>query len=295
MTFKKYYALALMVIAAPAFADVSYLSCDLQTVYHRPAQHNTEFTHSENRYTKIFKVDSSAKMVSLYSDRANSFTPICSGKNAACKTSWNGMDISIDARGGADDPVLPHLDFRRAFTLSNGGKTAQLVIADFGPSPNKDMVGTRANMYWSYDGACAATTEPKGRAQRPPPGVQNPKYEKPTSPAKAIGKAEQDKVMEGYYGTTMWGYSGGGHWFRMWFLDRNGLAYTSDDQDMTGEGKPRQWYFGKDSAGYRICGEPIPAEGRDGCYPLPVRKVGDWWIQHDMDGDAEFQLVPGRQ
>jgi hypothetical protein len=282
-------------LATPALAEVSYLRCEVQTAYHRPAQHNSEFMHVENRYTKVFKLDEAVKMVSLYNERSNAYTPICSGSNQACKSSWNGQDISIDARGGADNPVPPYLDFRRAFKLSNGGKTVQLVIADYGPSATRDVQGGRANMYWTYDGACQPTAEPKGRAMRPPQGVGNPKYEKPTSPAKAVSKAEADQVMAGYYGNTMWGFSGGGHWFRMWFLDRNGLAYTSDDQDMTGEGKPRQWYIGKDSAGFRMCGEPIPAAGREGCYPLPVRTVGEWWVQHDMDGDAEFQLVPGRQ
>jgi hypothetical protein len=286
-------ATLLSLTAVQAQAAVSYLKCDVQTVLHRPAPHNTDITHVENRYTKYFKLDDQARMVSLFNERRNTYTPVCSEKNQACQKSWNGQDISLDARGAADDPLPPYLDFRRAFKLSNGGKTVNFIIADYGQSADG-----KANMYWSYDGSCAASDEPKAMARGPgvgAPNIQNPKYEKPTSPALPISKAEQDKILAGYYGSTMWGFSGGGHWFRMWFLDRNGLAYTSDDQDMSSEHEPHQWYFGKDSTGYRICRDPIPAAGREGCYPLLIKKVGDAWVEHDMDGDADFRLDAGRQ
>jgi len=73
------------------------------------------------------------------------------------------------------------------------------------------------------------------------------------------------------------------------------VAFTGDDEDMSSEGKIRQWYFGKDSVGYRICSRPIPPEGESGCYPFLVHKPGDSWVEHDMDGDAQFSLLPGRE
>lgn len=287
-------ALAATAFASSAMAEISYLKCEMQTTFRKPYVHDTEWVHTENKYTKYFKIDSAAKMVSAYNRRSNAYTAMCSDKNASCAKDWkSGTAFSIDGTKATDSPVTPYLDFRRSFALN--GNQGRFVIADYGQAQNG-----KPNMSWTYEGPCEKSEEPKAMprmgpgagASRPP---ENPKYEKPTAPAQPVSKEEADKALAGYYGNTMTGYSGGGHWFHMWFLDKNGLAYTSDDEDMSSEGKPRQWYVGKDSTGYRLCGEPIPAEGKSGCYPLPVRKVGEAWVQHDMDGDAYFSLLPGRQ
>ena len=278
--------------ALPAAAEVSYLSCDVGTTFYRPAANNTDWVHREGDYTKIFKVDGDAKMVSLYNRREGSFTPTCSATNKACAINWNGANIAIDGSIAADNPVAPFLDFRRSVQLE--GNRVRYQIDDFG------FTG-KSNMRWVFEGSCKNTDAPAPVARRgggpggPPggPASRNPLYVD-AGLALAVDKAEADKALAGYFGNTMWGYSGGKHWFHMWFLDGS-TAYTGDDEDITSEGKPHAWYVGKDSAGYRLCGQPIPATGANGCYPLPVRKLGEAWVQHDMDGDAQFSLLPGRQ
>ncbi|MFT3904925.1 MAG: hypothetical protein QM718_01285 [Steroidobacteraceae bacterium] len=284
-------------LAAPAFADVSYLKCEVQVTFRKPYVKDTVWEHKENKYTKYYKLDSTARMVYSYDNRKDSYKPVCSAANKACAVQWNAGGISIDGTKAADDPSPPSIDFRRSVQLSADNKRVSYVIADFGDPAQKGRMGVS----WTYDGDCATTEQPARNpryangpgagASRPP---ENPNYDKAAAPAKAVSKEEADKALAGYYGNTMTGFSGGGHWFHMWFLE-GAQAYTGDDEDITSEGKARSWYVGKDSTGYRLCGEPIPAEGRSGCYPLPVRKVGESWVQHDMDGDAYFSLLPGRQ
>ncbi|MGC3981275.1 MAG: hypothetical protein QM808_08460 [Steroidobacteraceae bacterium] len=299
-----YAGLGSVLLMGLAQAEESYLSCDVATTFHRPAPNNTEWTHRENDYTKIFKLDSTAKTVGLYNRRSGEFAPICSSKNSACAVSWNGNNISIDGSKAPDSPVPPYLDFRRSFELK--GNQVKYVMYDFGNSGKNTLSSNipagQANMSWWYEGSCKATQAPApvvrnaggmGAGGAPGPQSRNPNYVD-AGMALPVSQEEADKALAGYYGNTMWGYSGGKHWFHMWFLEGS-LAFTGDDEDMTGMAKPNQWYVGKDSSGYRLCGMPIPATGASGCYPLPVRKLGESWVQHDMDGDAYFSLLPGRQ
>jgi hypothetical protein len=280
-------------LAMPTLAEVSYLKCEVQTTFRKAYVHDTEWVHAENQYTKYFKLDSEAQMVSHYDWRNDQYQPMCSAGNKACVKNWQAGNISVDGSKAADSPVAPHLDFRRSIAISDNLKKVSYVISDFGQNKTR-----KPNMSWTFAGSCVASAAPtpvkrgSGAGSARPP--ENPKYEKPTGPAQAVSEAEADKALAGYYGNTMTGYSGGGHWFHMWFLDKN-LTYTSDDEDITAEGKPRRWYVGKDSTGYRLCPAPIPKEGTANCYPLPVRKVGESWVQQDMDGAAYFTLVPGRQ
>jgi hypothetical protein len=286
-------ALLAALLAMPVVAATSYLKCDVQTTFRKAHVHDTEWVHAENGYTKYFRLDPDAQMVSHYDWRNNAWQPICSANNAACVKSWKDGDIQLDGSRAPDSPVAPYLDFRRTVRLSNDLKKIRYVIADYGLT-----TGTKPNMSWSFDGDCqtadaptAVRRSPGAGSARPP---ENPRFEMPIGPALAVSAAEADQALAGYYGNTMTGFSGGKHWFHMWFLDKN-LAYTSDDEDITAEGRPRHWYVGKDSTGYRLCPAPIPAIGSANCYPLPVRKVGESWVQHDMDGDAYFTLLPGRQ
>lgn len=294
--------LATSVMTGVARGEERYLSCEVQTTFHRPAPNNTEWTHRENDYTKIFKLDSTARSVGIYSRRSGEFTPICHASNKSCSISWNGNAISIDASKAPDNPVPPYLDFRRSFELSNN--RIKYVMYDFGNNGKNTLSSNtpagQANMRWVYEGSCKDTTKPvpvvRGAGGMPAGGgplTRNPNYVD-AGPAMAVSQEEADQALAGYYGNTMWGYSGGKHWFHMWFLEGS-LAFTGDDEDMTGMAAPNQWYVGKDSSGYRLCGRPIPAAGASGCYPLPVRKLGESWVQHDMDGDAYFSLLPGRQ
>jgi hypothetical protein len=287
-------ALTLLLASTPSWSQISYLRCEVQTTFHKPSLHGTEWLHAENHYIKYFRLDAARQMVAVYDWRPDVYKPICSDTNAACVRHWDATGIHLDARAAADSPVAPFLDFRRAIDLSDQLRHVQFVIADYG-----DAARGAGPMSWNYEGSC----QPSAPPVRPLPGrggpgatraPTNPKYEQPTGPALAVSTEEADQALAGYYGNTMWGFSGGGHWFHMWFLDGS-LAYTSDDEDISSEGTPRRWYVGKDSTGYRLCGEPIPATGKSGCYPLPQHRVGDSWVQHDMDGDAQFSLLPGRQ
>lgn len=277
-----------------ASAAVSYYACDMQVTFRKPYANNTDWVHVENRYTKYLKLDDAAKMAYLFNDRNGGYAPICSSRNRACAVSWQRESIHIDGTRSADDPLPPYLDFRRSLTLNLGGRPSQLVIADFG-----DGKLGKPYMTWSYDGVCRPTnTAPEPMKlpgfDGPPPPPSNPNYKVPTQPAMAMSDAERDRVLANYSGNTLTGFSGGGHWFHMWFFDK-GLAYSGDDYDMTSEGAPRQWYVGKDATGYRLCPQPIPPEGRANCYPLLIKQIGESWVEHDMDGDAQFTLLKGRQ
>jgi hypothetical protein len=277
-------------LSTVAAAEPAYLSCTMQTVFHKPYVNHSEWVHVENIYTKYFRIDSRARMVSVLNERSGALVPICAPQHTSCVNEWSAQGIQIDATSSPDDPAPPYLDFRRSLSLNSDRSKGRLIIADYGQSANG-----RANMYWSYEGACQSVTHlPKPIG---PPNLQqprNPAYQD-GGLAKPLSELEQDRLLAGYYGNTMTGFSGGGHWFHMWFLDRHGLAYTSDDQDISGEGKVHQWYFGRDALGYRICAKRIPPEGRADCYPLLPRQPGDTFVEHDMDGDAQFTIMRGRQ
>lgn len=283
--------------STPAFADVRFLKCDVQVTFHRPTYQNTEWVHVENRYTKFLRIDTEAKMVSIYDDRKNVYKPICSANNTACMNEWNDQSVStgavnIDGMQAADDPLPPYLDFRRSLSLRDHFSQVHFTIADYGQSKSG-----AANMSWEYNGPCSVSDAPVPRGGEGAGAVrknENPHYDMPTGPAMPVSDAERDRVLAGYDGNTMWGFSGGGSWLHMWFFGK-GLAYTSDGYDISSETTTRQWYVGKDSTGYRMCSKPIPAAGLMGCYPLPARKLGDSWVQHDMDGDAQFTILAGRQ
>lgn len=272
-----------------AAAEVRYLSCEVQTTFHKPAPNGTEWTHRENEYRKILRIDATRREVAVHNGRSGEFVPVCSDDRGRCQIQWRGGLIHIDgSRVGSEVPA--NLDFRRTLTLH--GNELTYTIADFGRS------GV-ANMSWSYQGTCAPTPRPAaapdlsrgatGAAAR----VLNPAYVD-AGPAFAVSAAEAGRALAGYLGNTLWGLGGGKHWFHMWFLD-GATTYSGDDEDITSEGKPRTWFVGQDGTGYRLCAEPIPAEGEKGCYPLPQHQVGDSWVQHDMLGDAYFSLLPGRQ
>ncbi len=170
---------------------------------------------------------------------------------------------------------------------------------DWGQSPDGN-----ANMTWTYNGPCTPSGAPSMAPFSPPGGRKmNPLCQKASGPAQPVSRAEAAQVLAGYVGNTMTGYSGGGHWFHMWILKGDPLiGYTSDDEDISGKGKTRTWWVGKDNIGYRMCptvdianntGQKIVL--RINCYPLLIKKVGDSWVEHDMDGDAYFTVLPGRQ
>lgn len=285
------FAASIAALSATANAGVSYYACDVQVTFDKRAPRNTVWEHRENRYTKYLRLDSDAQMVSLYDNRGNVYKPICSADNHSCKKNWQKDSIQLDGTGAADAPT-PFLDFRRLLSLTDSNRKVHLVIADYGQSTDG-----QPNMSWNYDGTCKVSEEPKPRAgngpKAPPPSAKNPNYQV-AEPAKAVSDAESAAALAGYEGNTMWGFSGGGHWFHMWFFP-DGVSYAGDDEDITSEGRAAKVYVGKDSTGYRMCRVPIPAEGMANCYPLPPHKVGDTWVQHDMDGDTAFSLLPGRQ
>jgi hypothetical protein len=282
---------------AQALAQTSYISCQVQTVFHKPGVHGSEWTHVENQYTKIFQIDAAAKMVAVWNNRSLKWTPICAPGNSACQVSWGADGIGIDATKAPDSPLPPYLDFRRKISLNAANTQVDFTIADYGG------VNADAPISWNYTGQCQPATAPSTAPYAPPGGFKsNPLYQKATGPAQPVSQAEAAKVLAGYIGNSMTGYSGGGHWFHMWFLKESPVvAYTSDDYDISSEGKPRQWWIGKDSTGYRIC-PAVDVANNTGmkmqpgvnCYPLLVKKVGDTWVEHDMDGDAYFSLLPGR-
>jgi hypothetical protein len=285
-------AAILAMASAGTHAAVSYYACDMQVTFRKPYVHGTDWVHSENRYNKYLKVDDGAKMVYLFNDRNGGYAPICSPTNRACESNWQQHAIKIDGTKAPDNPQPPYLDFRRSLQLDETGGPSHLVIADFG-----DNARSAPYMSWNYDGPCKlADKAPQRRAPMGagPPAPRNPNYEVSQQPAMAVSDAERDRVLADYYGNSMTGYSGGGHWFHMWFWN-NGLAYAGDDYDMTSEGSPALIYIGKDTTGYRMCRQPIPAEGERNCYPVLVKQVGEGWTEHDMDGDALFMLLRGRQ
>jgi len=294
--------LATVSFATCAAAQTSYVSCAVQTTFRKPYTHGTDWVHVENKYTKIFKIDADAKMVSFWDNRNLIWKPICGAGNSACAVNWSADGISIDGTKAPNLPLPAYLDFRRSIELSPGNTHVTMLQGDYYQSADGSP-----DTSWTYDGDCVPTsapsTKPRAQGARRP---MNPLYQKATGPAKPISPAEAAMVLAGYIGNTMTGYSGGGHWFHDWFVQASGnqvVSYTSDDEDISGEGKTRSWWVGKDSTGYRLCPNVDVARDVGGakmvpgvnCYPLLIKKVGDTWVEHDMDGDAYFTMLPGRQ
>ena len=290
--------LATASLAAAAAAQTSFISCAVQTTFRKPYTHGTDWVHVENKYTKIFKIDPAAKMVSFWDNRNLIWKPICGAGNTACAVDWSNDGIAIDGTKAPNLPTPVYLDFRRSIVLSAGNSHVSMVQGDYYQSTGGP------NTTWTYDGDCTPSSAPSLKPFSPPGGRKmNPLYQKASGPAKPVSKAEAAMVLAGYVGNTMTGYSGGGHWFHMWILKGDPLVgYTSDDEDISGEGKTREWWVGKDNIGYRMC--PTVDIARDvgpkmvpgmNCYPLLIKKVGDTWVEHDMDGDAYFTMLPGRQ
>lgn len=286
--------LLLIGLAGPAAAATTQLKCTMLTTFHKMWIGDTQWSHVEltkfepHGVTKYFLIDDAAKSVAVYNSRANSYVPICSPANKACVVQWSTAMISVDATHAPDNPVPPHLDFRRAFLLTDHASKARLIIADFG-----DSSSGKENMDWTYEGNC----EPS--AGKPPSLVGGPGAPAATfvdELALPISDAERDRVWEPRRGNTMTGLSAGGHsWFHFWFFD-HGIGYTGDAGDFTNEGTTRQWYIGKTPSGeYRLCEQPVPKEGEKGCYPFADVKVGDSWTEQDVYGPASFTLLPGRQ
>jgi hypothetical protein len=258
----------------------------MQTTLHKPYFSNTEWVHVEKKITKYFRFDDNSKMVYVYNSMNKTYTPICSEKNKACSVKWSDNVISVDATAAPDDPMPPYIDFRRSFTLTNGTK-GHFVIADYGDS--KDG---KANMYWTFDGDCQNYS---GEIPELNLGGNSPTYVDLL--VMPVSKEEARKVLAPRVGNTMTGSSAGGKsWLHMWVFNEDGLHYKGDGDDITGERTPSILYVGKDTDGkYRVCLEPIPADGTHGCYPFPTVKLGDKWIEQDVKGEANFTLLPGRQ
>jgi hypothetical protein len=286
---------------AHAQPGVSYVTCSVQTTFRKPYVHNSDWTHTENRYTKDFKIDAGAKMVFSWNNRSLTWKPICPHAGIACSASWGPNTISLDGMGAPGEVVAPYIDFRRSIQLTDRNARVGYVIADFGQSRDG-----KANGSWSYDGTCQPSGAPSTAPIGPPPygaRVGNPLYQKASGPALPVSAAEARRVIGPYIGNSMVGYSGGGHWFHDWFFRADPVSsYTSDDYDISSEGKPRTWWVGKDDTGYRLCPETdvandtgMKARKGENCYPLLEKKLGDSWVEHDMDGDAYFTLLAGRQ
>jgi len=267
----------------PAVAVPSYLACQTHTNFEKRAPHDTVWLHSENDHFKIFKIDDQAKTIAVYNRRSKIFVPICAAANTACVAEWQGDKISVSAMGGPDDPQR-HLDFRRSIELA--GNHVHFVLADYGDSSDG-----RPNMSWIDDGNCTGSTTMPEFPKRAP--RVNARYQD-VGPAHAVDAAEAAQALAPYNNNTMTGYSGGNDWFHGWFFT-NGDVFLGDDEDMSANPSVARMYVGKDRLGYRLCRAPIPAAGESKCFPLLAVTLGQSWVEHDMDGDADFTLLKGRQ
>lgn len=272
-----------------ADAEETQLKCSVLTTFHKAWIGDTQWSHVEKRITKYFLINSDAQRVSVYNDRQGAFVPVCSEKNKACVVRWSDSTISVDATQGPDNPIPPHLDFRRAITLTDHATKVRFVIADFGESKSG-----KENMDWTYEGDCTKSDTKLAHGPGAGPGAPAPTFI--DARAMPVSEAERNQAWASRRGNTTTGLSAGGRsWFHMWFFD-NGIAYTGDGDDISNEGVTRQWYIGKTSAGdYRLCETPVPAEGEMGCYPFPSVKLNDIWTEQDVYGPAVFTLLPGRQ
>jgi hypothetical protein len=269
-------------------AQVRYVKCDMQTIFKKPGIGGSEWTHHEGHYRKFFKIDGDAKMVSAFNARGKGYVPICTPGDKHCAERWSQAAITVDGRSGPAANATADIDFRRAFFLTQNGKHAVLIVADHGGNAT-----VTANMTWTQEGGCQPAGSNEARPMPYPPGPRSTTFV--DARVMPVSDAERDRAMSSRYGNTVTGLSGGSLWFHMWAF-RDGLAYTGDDDDITAEGAVRQWYVGKEaSGGYRLCEHPVAAEGEMGCYPLSQPKIGDRWIEHDVYGDAAFELLPGRQ
>lgn len=278
---------ALLALAAPTHAAERYLKCDVQTTFAKPGLGGSQWSHQEGRHTKYFRVDDTARVIATFNGRRNLYAPVCAPDQAGCSVRWSSSTIEADGRGAASPTATPDIDFRRAVTITQDGRHVVLVVADHGGG------GVQPNMTWTQEGDCTPAQASDAQPMPYPPGPRSPTYV--DARAYPVSDAERDRALASRYGNTVTGISGGRLWFHMWFF-RDGLAYTGDDDDITAEGAVRQWFVGKEATGaYRLCEHPIAVEGALGCYPLNQPSIGDRWIEHDVYGDANFELLKGRQ
>jgi hypothetical protein len=279
-------AVAAAAISTPALAESHYLKCDMQTTFAKRGIGDSEWPHREGRYMKFFRIDGDARMVSSFNARRNDYEPVCHAGGGNCSVKWSSASIHIDGRSGAADNATPDIDFRRAFSLT--GSHGVLVVADDGGA--KDG---KPNMTWTQEGNCEPARSDEAKAMPYPPGPCSAAFV--DTRVLPVSTAERDQALASRYHNTVTGLSGGSRWFHMWFL-HDAIAYTGDDDEITAEGATRQWYVGKESSGaYRHCEHVVPPAGEMGCYPLNQQNIGDRWTEHDVFGDAVFELLPGRQ
>lgn len=279
---------ALVMTSRIVVAEVECIKCEMHTTFIKPGIGDSQWQHDEGSCTKYFKIDSDAKMVSTFNARLNRYDPICNGESDACSVSWSEASIEIDGRFAPSEGATEDIDFRRYVSLGRDAMEAVLVVEDHGGNTSG-----KPNMTWQQEGECVAVAPEEIKPMPYPPGPHSENYvDVPVFP---VSDGERDRALATRYGNTVTGLSGGTRWFHMWFF-RDGIAFLGDGDDIIAEGAPRKMYVGKEASGaYRLCEQPIPAEGAMGCYPLPQVEVGDRWLEHDVYGDAIFELLPGRQ
>lgn len=285
--------LALVICAAvvtsnAAVAEVEYIKCKMKTTFIKPGIGESQWKHDEGSCTKYFKIDSDAKMIFPFNARSDRYEPICNAESDACSVLWCDALIEIDGRSAPDEGTAGDIDFRRFVSLNRESTHAVLIVEEHGG--NSDG---RPNMTWLQEGDFQAVEPDEIQPMPYPPGPVSESYV--DAKVFPISDEERDRALATRYGNTVRGLSGGSRWFHMWFLC-DGMAYLGDGDDITAEGAPRKLYVGKEASGaYRLCEHPIPLEGARGCYPLPQVEIGDRWLEHDVYGDAIFELLPGRQ
>lgn len=279
---------ALAMVTKIAMADVECFKCMMKTTFIKPGIGDSQWKHDEGSVTKYFKIDNDKKMVSTFNTRLNRYDPLCNTGSNACSVLWSGNLIKIDGLSEPGTGATEDIDFRRFVSLDRKTLYAVLVVEDHGGNTSG-----KPNMTWLQEGECTNVSPEEIKPMPYPPGPHSKNYvDVRVFP---ISDEERDQALSTRYGNTVTGLSGGSRWFHMWFF-RDGVAYLGDGDDIIAEGTPRKMYVGKAASGaYRLCEQPIPAEGTTGCYPLPQVEIGDRWLEHDVYGDAVFELLPGRQ
>jgi hypothetical protein len=282
-------AFGTILLSGPAQAEMRWIKCEMQTTFTKPGIADSEWIHPEGSCTKFIKIDSDAKMVSTFNVRLNRYEPICEADSKNCSIKWSETSIEIDGRLGPGKSATSDVDFRRFFLLTQNGEHAVLVTEDYGGNTT-----SKPNMKWVQEGSCRTTPVDEAKPMPYPPGPHSATYV--DARVFPVPDVERDRVLANRYGNTVTGFSGAGKkWFHMWMF-HDGMSYLGDGDDITAEGAARKMYIGKEASGaYRLCEQPIPSEGAMGCYPFPDVKIGDRWIEHDIYGDAIFELLPGRQ
>jgi hypothetical protein len=279
---------ALVLVSHNAMAEVTCLKCTMETTFMKPGIGDSQWRHDEGSVTKYFKIDPDEKMVSTFNARLNRYDPICNTGGDDCSVAWSDGAIEIDGLSAPGPGATADVDFRRFVSVNRKTFHAVLVVEDHGGNGSG-----KPNMTWRQEGDCTLVAAGEIKPMPYPPGPHSENYV--DARVFPVSDEERDQALATRYKNTVTGLSGGSRWFHMWFF-QDGWAYLGDGDDIIAEGAPRQMYVGKETSGaYRLCEQPIPAEGATGCYPLPRVKIGDRWLEHDVYGDAIFELLPGRQ